>query len=58
MLTKASNILINIERNEIDDVKWNGKDVVITDYQIFKQDRVSGTPGWAPSEQWLRQFKR
>ena len=50
--------MINVKKDEFNRVRWNEKDVVITDYEISQSRQARGTAGWAPPEQWLGQIKR
>ena len=49
---------MNVQEDEAGGIKWNKKDVVISDYNILQSERARGTAGWAPSEQLLGQIKR
>ena len=61
MLTNISNILINVEIDKHNRIKWNdesSKSLVISDYQMFEASRAFGSAGWAPPEQWLGRLTR
>ena len=57
-----SNILINvsIDKNQLKWERGDRKSVVLTDFELFrpnknnrtKTNRIVGTAGWAPPEQW------
>ena len=53
-----SNILINVRNDDVRGLIWDqnsDKNLAITDYQIFEQRNIIGTPGWGSPEQLLNQ---
>ena len=53
-----SNILINVRNDDVRGLIWDqnsDKNLAITDYQIFEQRNMIGTPGWGSPEQLLNQ---
>ena len=46
-----------MKKDENNKFKWksgsdNEQSVVLTDFELFETDRIVGTAGWAPPEQW------